>query len=236
MVMTWWWFMTLGLSHYCVSNSKTQVWWFTMVCFTIAFVLWTWGALWTSPGLFWFGSFTHRVLSLPLKADGTGIQQFGWIGRTRYSRLPCNQPHSPKIYSDHAFDIWHLLFVFLLPAYFIRFSVGREPGFRLGLQNVNIRISMVFYMVFSFWYGFDWHRFFEVFVLHLGIWLQAWRRLRVLPPRRRDEASERPAAQGTAWGAEGAHLGPAAANGCGEARTAGDLAASRPFFIAKICL
>ena len=31
MVMTWGWFMTLGLSHYCVSNSKTQVWWFTMV-------------------------------------------------------------------------------------------------------------------------------------------------------------------------------------------------------------
>ena len=119
MVMTWGWFMTLGLSHYCVSNSKTQVWWFTMVCFTIAFVLWTWGALWTSPGLFWFGNFTHRVLSLPLKADGTGIQQFGWIGRTRYLQLheriltialqPATQPKNiqrPRF--------WHLTFTFCL--------------------------------------------------------------------------------------------------------------------------
>ena len=98
-------------------------------------------------GLFWFESFTHRVWSLS--------RWLGWWNRDpavlmdRKNPLPsapwATSHTAKKKYSDHAFDIWHLLFVFLLPAYFIRVSVGREPDFRLGLQHVNIRISMVFY-------------------------------------------------------------------------------------------
>lgn len=155
-------------------------------------------------------------LSLFQKADGRGIQQFRWIQRTLHLQLHDGilaialQPATQlKKLKRHAFNQM--------------FSRKGTWLSWLGLQDVNIRISMVFdgfLILMWLWLA----PIFEVFVLRLGIWLQARRRLRVLPPRDPREASERPAAQGTAWCAEGSHLGPAAALGCGKARAAGDLA------------
>lgn len=178
-----------------------------------------------SPRLFRFGRSTHRGLFFLFSADGTGIPQFRWLRRPGHLQLHDGiltialQPAAQQ--KNNATRFW-LLKYFVAGLLNQIFSRGTWFKIKLGYKMSTLGFQWLS-LVFSFWCGFERHRFFEVFVLHFGTWLQAWPRLRVLPPCRRDEASERPAAQNTAWCAEGSHLGPAAAIGCGKARTTGDL-------------